>query len=68
MNDVTRVRIADILGDAFGPQGAGKDDLLATATRAGAPPELLDELQKLPDRKFRTMRDLWDHLPEIPIE
>lgn len=68
MNDVTRLQIADILGDAFGPTGATKEDLLATAAGAGAPPQLLDRLHELPDRKFRNMRALWPHIPEVPIE
>jgi hypothetical protein len=68
VSTVTRLQIADVLGDAFGPTGADKADLLATAARAGAHPAVLEELHKIPDRRYRTMRALWDHLPEVPVE
>lgn len=68
MSAVTRLQIADVLGDAFGPDGADKQELLAVAARAGTPPKVLAHLQQLPDRRFRDMRALWDHLPEVPVE
>lgn len=66
--EVTRIEIADLVGDAFAPGGAEKADLLSTAAQHGAHPAVLDKLGELPERRFRTMRDLWDHLPEVPID
>lgn len=65
---VTRIEIADLVGDAFGPAGAEKASLLSTAAHQGAHPAVLDKLGELPNRRFRTMRDLWDHLPDVPID
>lgn len=67
MGNVARVQVADLVADAFGPSGAHRSEILAAAVRGGAPPELLVELERLPDRSFTTMRDLWDYLPDIPV-
>jgi hypothetical protein len=65
---VTRIEIADFVEDAFGPGGAHRSALLATATERGAAPVVLTKLGELPDRHFRSMRDLWDHIPEVPLD
>ncbi|WP_170177084.1 DUF2795 domain-containing protein [Myceligenerans xiligouense] len=64
---MARVQIADLVADAFGPSGAHRSEILAAAVAGGGSPELLAELERLPDRTFATMRDLWDHLPDVPI-
>lgn len=68
MNTVTRIEIADLVENAFGPAGAHRSALLAAAAERGAAPVLLAKLGELPDRHFRSMRDLWDHLPEVPLD
>ena len=68
MNTVTRFEIAHLIEDAFGPAGADRASLLATATSKGAHPAVLDKLGELPDRRYRTMRELWQHIPEVPLE
>ncbi|GAB3173358.1 hypothetical protein GCM10027059_44220 [Myceligenerans halotolerans] len=65
---MARVQVADLVADAFGPSGAHRSEILAAAVKGGGPPELLVELERLPDRRFATMRDLWDHLPDTPVE
>jgi hypothetical protein len=65
--DVTRIEIADMVGDAFGPKGADRSAVLAMAATKNAPPRVLETLGQLPDIRFRSMRDLWDHLPEVPV-
>lgn len=67
MATVTRMEIADLIGSTFGPSGADRASLLAAATRLGAEPRVLETLGQLPDQQFRTMRDLWQHLPEVPV-
>jgi hypothetical protein len=68
MKTVTRLEIADMVGDAFGPAGADRAAVLATATANGAHPAVLDKLRELPDRRFRSMRELWSHIPDVPID
>lgn len=68
MTTVTRIEIADLVEDGFGPRGASRDDLLIAAARRGADPRVLTTLETLPDRRFRTMRELWEHLPEVPLD
>lgn len=68
MNRMTRLEIADMLGDAFGPAGADRAALVAVATKNQADPDVLQRLRTLPDRRFRTMRDLWDLLPDTCLD
>ncbi|WP_454853642.1 DUF2795 domain-containing protein [Promicromonospora soli] len=68
MGNVARIQIAELVADAFGPSGADRSQILATAVAGGAPPELLTELERLPERSFATMRELWGYLPDVPIE
>ncbi len=64
---VTRIEIADLLTDAFGPDGASKAELLAVADEKDAPQRVKEQLQTLPPRTFRRMRDLWVYLNDIPV-
>lgn len=68
MNTVTRIDIADLIADAFGPTGADRSALLATAAEKGAHPAVLEKLAELPDHRFRSMRELWNHIPEVPVD
>jgi hypothetical protein len=67
MNELTRIEIANLVADAFGAKGADRSDLLAVAVQRNAPPSMLDKLRELPDRHFRSMQDLWYHIPEVPV-
>ena len=68
MKVVTRLEIADLVSDAFGPAGADRAALLATAATNGAHPAVVDKLHELPDCTFRSMRQLWHHIPEVPVD
>ena len=68
MTVLTRIEIADLVADAFGPDGATREDLLAIATSKGAHPVVLEKLRELPDRHFSTMRALWHYIPEVPVD
>lgn len=68
MQVVTRTEIADLIGGAFRAGGTDRATLLSTAADNGADPRILHALEELPNERFPTMRDLWDHLPEIPID
>jgi len=68
MSRVTRVAIADAVWDAFETGGARRSEILAVATTKKAPPAVVDRLAKLPDRHFAHVRELWRHMPEVPVE
>lgn len=64
---LTRLQVADALGDAFGPRGTDKATLLASAVAHGVHPDVVAVLERLPaDRRFASMRELWPYLPEVP--
>jgi hypothetical protein len=68
MSTVTRVAIADAVWEAFETGGARTSEILATATSKKAPPAILNRLAELPDRNFSHVRELWRHMPEVPVE
>jgi hypothetical protein len=66
---VTRVEIVDHLEAAFADAPVQRDDLLDAVLTAGARPQLIEVLRRLPERRrFHNPRDLWQHLAEVPIE
>lgn len=64
---VTRTDIADAVEGAFVHPPATKADLLEAAATANATEQLVAVLRQLPDRQYRTMRDLWPHLATVPV-
>lgn len=68
MPPATRVEIADCLDGAFSAGAATRSDLLAVAGDAGARIEVLDLLDRLPQRPYNELRELWNSLPDVPIE
>jgi hypothetical protein len=65
---LTRSEIADYIESAFEHGPAGRDDLIDTAVTNRARPDVLSTLRSLPDRRFGRLRDLWEHLPEMPVD
>ena len=65
---VTRINIADAVEDAFTQRQASKADLLDWANTHGAGETVIAALSRLPERNFRTLRDLWPHLPGVPVD
>jgi hypothetical protein len=64
---VTRVEIADHVQDAFdADRPLTSDELLVSARRNGARPEVLHALERLPGTYAR-LRDLWPDLPGVPV-
>lgn len=64
----SRIEIADLIEDALDGSARSRDELIASARDAGARPRVLDTLCELPDRDFRSLRELWEYLPSIGIE
>lgn len=42
-------------------------DLLAAAVASDARPQAIQLLQRLPDRAYTNIRELWHHLPGVPV-
>lgn len=67
MNSATRAEIADHVEAAFDYGPASKDALLASARASQARPEVLDTLERLPERNYPTLRALWPELEDVPV-
>lgn len=65
---VTRIEIIDAVESAFSGTSATKQEIIAAAMRSESRDELLATLNRLPMRSFSHVRDLWDHIPDIPLE
>jgi hypothetical protein len=65
---VTRTEIADVIQEAFQSGPAHRDDLLTTAVRKRARPQMIDLLRNLPRRRFAELRQLWGEMPEVPVK
>lgn len=66
---VTRTAIAGHIRHAFSSGGAAsRSELLAAAASTQAPPPVLHRLGELPDGNFKTLRDLWRQMPDVPVE
>jgi hypothetical protein len=64
---VTRIELVDHIESAFAAGPASRSDLLAAAAASHARPEVIEVLQRLPDTQFRTVRDLWKELSDVPV-
>ena len=68
-SQVTRVEIADSIGNAFIRGSADRNDIVGCAVDAAARPQVIAALSRLPhDHTYPTMRDIWKHLEGIPVE
>jgi hypothetical protein len=64
---VTRREILDAVGAAFTGTPASAEAMLTAARDAHARPETITVLQQLPPTHFRSIRDLWAYLPDVPV-
>jgi hypothetical protein len=66
---VTRVEIVDHLPEAFTDGPLERGQLVDVVTAAGARPQVVEVLRRLPERKrYSHPRELWQHLGEVPVE
>lgn len=68
MQTVTRAEVIDHIHAAFAAGPAGRGDLLAAAVVSHARPEIITQLQRLPNKSYASPRDLWYDLPDVPLE
>jgi hypothetical protein len=67
--NVSRMEIAGSIRGAFAQGPVSREELLETADRASASPEVKDALAGLPrGKRFGALRDLWPHLHEVPVQ
>jgi hypothetical protein len=64
---VTREEIAETIGTCFTAGQARRTDLLLAVHERNARPELVETIERLPNRTFTQVRDLWTSLPEVPL-
>lgn len=67
MRPVTRIELLDHIEAAFSAGAASPADLLDAAVGSAARPEVIELLHRLPDTTFRSARDLWYELGEVPM-
>lgn len=63
---VTRLEIAEAVGEAFQEGGLGRGEILALVEVASRP-EVVDVLRELPDRRYSRLNELWEELHDIPV-
>lgn len=67
MPPVTRSEIARHTEAAFDYPPVTPGDLVQAVTDSGGRPEVIAVLLRLPDGRYTHLRQLWRHLPEIPV-
>lgn len=64
---VTRMEIVEAVDPAFAGGGAERSEVLAAAIAQGARPQVIETLERLPDRRFSEVRELWTELADVPV-
>ena len=65
---VTRVEVIDTIIIAFDDAPLTRGALIRAAEHAAAPRSVVELLEQLPERAYRRPADMWDELPDVPIE
>ena len=68
MDSVSRTELAQHIETAFISSPVVPAGLLDAAALSAARPAVLAILERLPNRPYGTIRDLWYDLPDLPIE
>lgn len=68
MTMVSRMEIADCVEAAFSGRAVSPSELVEYAAGHGARAPVLDVLGRLSHDGYRTLRDLWGELDDVPIE
>lgn len=65
---VTRMEIAEHIADAFDGDAVHRIDVLQAAGEDGARSEVVRVLERLPQRRYYRLTDVWSVLPDVPVE
>jgi hypothetical protein len=64
---VTRIELANHIEGAFSSGPATRGSMLAHAAGTDARPEVIAALQRLTDKPYPSIRDLWHDLADVPV-
>jgi hypothetical protein len=64
---VTRSEIARHTAAAFDHPPVTPGDLVEAVIASRGRPEVIAVLRRLPDGRYTHLRQLWPHLPEVPV-
>ncbi|MBI4261870.1 MAG: DUF2795 domain-containing protein [Actinobacteria bacterium] len=64
---VTRIEIADAVNGAFAVRPAARAGIIAEAVENGARAEVVATLERLPDRPYSHLRQIWERLADVPV-
>lgn len=67
LRQVTRTEVVERLGEVFPGAGLGKAELVEEARRRGVRSEVVRLLERLPERRYRHVRELWAEMPDVPV-
>ena len=65
---VTRAEVTDHVAGGFVEGPVMTADLVAAAVRSGARPAVIEQLRRIPERRFVELRELWIALPQVPVD
>lgn len=65
---VTRVEVIDTIASAFDHAPLTRGELIRAAELAAVRQPVVELLERLPERAYRRPADMWDELPDVPIE
>lgn len=58
----------DAVETAFDHAPLDRGELIRAAEHAGVRGPVVELLERLPERTYRRPADMWDELPDVPIE
>jgi hypothetical protein len=61
------MEVVEELGEAFPGAGLSKEELVEEAHHRGVRSEVVRLLERLPERRYRHVRELWAQVPEVPV-
>lgn len=67
MDSVSRMELVQHIEIAFTAGPVTPTGLLNAATVSAARPAVLAVIERLPNRTYGTLRDLWYELPDLPV-
>lgn len=64
---LTRTEVAVAITGAFGARSVTRATLLECAQRSVSRPEVVAVLERLPDRDYSDLRQVWADLPDMAV-
>lgn len=64
---LTRTEVAAAITGAFGARSVTRAALLECAQRSASRPEIVAVLERLPDREYSDLRQVWADLPDMAV-